>query len=243
MKKSILIIKHIDIEEPGNLEEFFGSRDFDLLIVDVSKQSLWSVDIAGIKAVIVLGGPMNVYEEDLYPFLKDENLLLKLALQKRIPILGICLGAQLLAKACGVEVRRANKKEMGWDDLSFTPAGEEDKLFLQVKEPLKIFQWHEDTFDIPSNAELLVIGRDCRNQAFRVGDNAYGLQFHIEVTPEIIKSWIYKYAPDKKNKVEYKNMVSYALEINELFKKQAYRIYENFESIVKSNINMKAKTR
>ncbi len=188
----ILVIKHIDIEGLGNMEKPL-SGFAGLNIIDLSKGDLLPSDLSDIKAVISLGGPMNVYEEDKLPFLKDEDRLLKEALRNEIPFLGVCLGAQLLAKASGAKVFKAKIKEIGWYEVNLTEEGRKDPLFCGLPEELKVFQWHEDTFDIPPEGALLAGSRACSNQAFRVGENAYGLQFHLEVTVDMIESWIARY--------------------------------------------------
>jgi GMP synthase-like glutamine amidotransferase len=136
---------------------------------------------------------MNVDEGDRYPFLKDEDLFIKEAIQRGKRILGICLGAQLIAKALGAKVFKAPVKEIGWYDVSLTRIGSIDPLFSQLPKTFSVFQWHEDTFEIPHNAILIATSSPVPYQAFRYGDNAYGLQFHLEVTGEMIQEWMETY--------------------------------------------------
>ena len=143
----------------------------------------------GVEAVVCLGGPMNVYEEASFPFLKQEDALIRDIVRKQIPFLGICLGAQLLSKACGGKVYKAPAKELGWSNVTLTPEGAMDPLFQGTGQPFTVFQWHEDTFSIPEGGTLLATSARCRNQAFRVGSCAYGLQFHVEVTPDMVAAW------------------------------------------------------
>ena len=105
-----------------------------------------------------------------------------------MPILGICLGAQLIARTMGAQVRRNAAKEIGWFDLRFTDAAAEDPLFRDLQKET-VFHWHGETFDLPDGAQLLASSELCRNQAFRIGDRVYGLQFHLEVMPEMIADW------------------------------------------------------
>ena len=143
--------------------------------------------------LVFLGGPMNVYEEDRYPFLNEEDLFIKEAIQRGKSILGICLGAQLIAKALGAKVFKAAVKEIGWYDVSLTRIGSIDPFFSHLPRAFSVFQWHGDTFEIPHGAVLIATSSFVPHQAFRYGDNAYGLQFHLEVTQEMIRQWMETY--------------------------------------------------
>jgi len=136
---------------------------------------------------------MNVYEEDRYPFLIEEDLFIKEAIQRGKSILGICLGAQLIAKALGAKVFKASVKEIGWYDVSLTRIGSIDPFFSHLPKTFSVFQWHGDTFEIPHGAILIATSSHVPHQAFRYGDNAYGLQFHLEVTQDIIREWMESY--------------------------------------------------
>jgi GMP synthase-like glutamine amidotransferase len=135
-----------------------------------------------------MGGPMNVYEDKKYPFLREESNFLKQAIDDGVPVLGICLGAQMIARACGASVVKASQKEVGWSKVFLTDMGKEDMLFRGLSETLPVFQWHEDTFELPVGGQLLATSTTCPHQSFRYS-NAYGLQFHVEVTPQIISAW------------------------------------------------------
>ncbi|MFZ2385369.1 MAG: type 1 glutamine amidotransferase [Candidatus Omnitrophota bacterium] len=229
----ILIIKHIDIEGAGTLEDFFGNAGRSVSVINVSAGVRLPETLAGVEAVVCLGGPMNVYEEDKHPFLIKENSILKKALARRIPVLGICLGAQLLAKACGARVSKSPVKEIGWYKILQTPDAKHDRLFSGLKEELSVFEWHEDTFELPVGGILLAEGSACRNQAFRVGDNAYGIQFHIEVTPEMIETWISHYTKDgHPSQAAAVEMLRKSREDNNQFYRQARKIYLNFAEII-----------
>ncbi len=190
MAETITIIKHVREEGPGILGECFREGGRETGTIDLYAGDVFPEDLDTVAAVVMLGGPMNVYEEKKYPFLAPEDAFIKRVLAKDIPFLGICLGAQLLAKACGAGVTKAFRKEVGWNEVAFTADGKRDPLFRGLPAILPVFQWHEDTFSIPEGAFLLATGDDCRNQAFRVGNAAYGLQFHVEVTPEMATAWL-----------------------------------------------------
>ncbi len=184
------------------------------------------------EAVVSLGGPMNVYETDKYPFLDVEEDFLKKTLKKEIPVLGICLGAQLLAKAAGAEVRKAKHKEIGWCKIDLTEEGMRSPLFNGLNRNLEVFQWHEDTFDIPGRGVRLAESQACINQAFRFGRNAYGLQFHVEVTPQMIGSWINKYIKNDSRESDFKDLLIESHKRKESFRRQADMLYFNFAGIM-----------
>jgi GMP synthase-like glutamine amidotransferase len=150
-------------------------------------------DLERYSGLIILGGPMNVYEEDKYPYLRDEDLLIKRGIERGVPLLGICLGGQLIAKARNAKVKKGARKEIGWYGLTLTSAGRQDAGFRNFPQSLTVFQWHGDTFDIPEGASHIAGSELFPNQAYRIGDKVYGLQFHLEVTEKIIRQWISEY--------------------------------------------------
>lgn len=234
MVKQILIIKHIEIEGPGTIEHFFKNTHWALTTVDLAAGDILPGSLENIAAIISLGGPMNVYEEADYPFLRWEEGFLRIAIKEEIPILGICLGAQLLAKACGAKVNKAREKEIGWYEVNLTDKGTRDPLFSALPGKLEVFQWHEDTFDIPAGAVHLAGSRLCPKQAFGFGKNAYGLQFHIEVSPHMIKDWICEYMKEGETGFDPRNMLIEAHEKKKIFERQANVIYRNFARIIEA---------
>jgi GMP synthase (glutamine-hydrolysing) len=186
---SVLIIKHIDIEGPGLIEDCLRQEKIPYQILNI-KPNNHLPKLDDLTHIVFLGGPMNVYEEDRYPFLRDEDLFIKEAIQRGKAILGICLGAQLIAKALRAKVFKAPLKEIGWYDVSLTRTGSYDPLFSRLPKTFSVFQWHEDTFEIPKSAELIVTSPSVPHQAFRYGERVYGLQFHLEVTEEMIREWV-----------------------------------------------------
>lgn len=229
----ILFVKHIDIEGPGSVEEFFRNTTWSLQTVNLAQGERLPDNLREIEAIITLGGPMNVYQEDKYPFLKDEDVFLKNAIKNQVPTLGICLGAQLLAKAAGAKIKKAKTEEIGWYKANLTPAGLKDNLFLGLKPQLDVFQWHEDTFDIPEQGILLAESKTCKNQAFRFGTNAYGLQFHFEVTGEMIEDWTKEYKRDAKFNAKALAMISSYRDLKKNFGYQANLICLNFSRLFK----------
>lgn len=185
----IMIFKHVPFEGPGTFREELDKRGLRYREVNLYEGEI-PKNLDGCGGLIIMGGPMNVYEETEYPFLKDEDGLIKEALAKKMPMVGICLGAQLMAKAAGAKVTKGKKKEIGWYPLHLTEEAKSDPAFKVLPKEVEVFQWHGDTFDIPKGAVRLASSDLFPNQAFRIGDNAYAFQFHIEVTSDIIKSWI-----------------------------------------------------
>ncbi len=189
---NVLIVKHIGVEGPGSIGMHLHQEGIPYRILNLEANERFP-KLDGLTHVILLGGPMNVYEEDRYPFLAQEDLFIKEAVQRGKRILGICLGAQLIAKALGAKVYRAPAKEIGWYDLSLTKEARSDPVFSGFPETFSAFQWHGDTFDLPKAAKLIATSDPILNQAFRYGENAYGLQFHLEVTEEMIGEWVKEY--------------------------------------------------
>lgn len=185
----ILVLRHVPHEDLGIFVDILGEEKiaFDYLNL---YEGLGPISMENYNALIILGGPMNVYETDQYPFLANEELAIKDAILKKIPVLGICLGAQLIAKALGAKVFPNDVKEIGWYPLIITDTGMSDPLCQHFNFKENVFQWHGDTFDLPEGAMQLASSPACRNQAFRFGDRVYGLQFHIEVTQEMVEEWL-----------------------------------------------------
>ena len=151
----------------------------------------WSVpDIDQLGGLMVFGGAMNVDETEAHPYLLDERRLMRSAVDRGLPVLGICLGAQLLARALEAPVYRAPIRELGFKSVRLTEAGQGDPLLAAFAAGGPVFQWHEDTFDVPQGAELLAVGDDVFNQAFRFGPRAWGVQFHFEVDQAGIEEWL-----------------------------------------------------
>jgi GMP synthase-like glutamine amidotransferase len=189
---SVLIIKHVDMEGPGLIEDYLKQEKIPYQILNLNTGVRFP-KLDGFTHIVILGGPMNVYEEDRYPFLKNEDLFIKEAIQRGKSVLGICLGAQLIAKALGAKVFKAPLKEIGWYDVSLTEDGLKDSLFSHLPKTLSVFQWHEDTFEMPNAGKLIATSTSVPHQAFKYGENAYGLQFHLEVTEKMIREWMESY--------------------------------------------------
>jgi GMP synthase-like glutamine amidotransferase len=143
-----------------------------------------------IGALVVFGGEMNADDTERHPSLLKQRQLMRQAVDAGMPVLGICLGAQVLARALDARVYRAPVRELGFKQVRITEAGQADPLLGGFHSGDRVFQWHEDTFDLPDGAELLAAGDDVQVQAFRIGRNAWGVQFHFEVDAEGVDAWL-----------------------------------------------------
>lgn len=179
----ILVLRHEPFEDLGHFAEALEAHGVSYTYRDPGQ--LLSLDDS--TGVIIMGGTMSV--NDPLPWLASELSLIDDALKARLPLLGICLGSQLIAKALGVRVYPNSEIEIGWAPVHFTEAAHRDRVFGDVDSPVKLFHWHSETFDLPAGAELLACSDKTRHQAYRYGLNVYGLQFHPEVTAPMIADW------------------------------------------------------
>ncbi|MBI4343372.1 MAG: type 1 glutamine amidotransferase [Candidatus Omnitrophica bacterium] len=189
---SLLVIQHVPHERLGTLEEALTASGCEITPLNVYDATARWPSLEAVDALIVMGGPQSVYQQDRHPYLTKELSLLRQALQRRLPVLGICLGAQLLAEALGGTVRAAQQPEIGWYPLMREPGASGDPLFEAFGRTETVFQWHGDTFALPKGAAQLASSPLCPQQAFRYGDRAWGLQFHVEMTEAMIRTWLMK---------------------------------------------------
>ena len=186
LPKTIYAIQHLAFEDLGALEDVFYELGFRVRYFEAGVDDLTkALDYTGLT--IILGGPIGVYEADDYPFLQQEIELLKLRLEKNLPTLGICLGAQLIAHALGAKVYAGHVKEIGWSTLDIRYASQN---LLAPLANTAVLHWHGDTFDLPEQATLLASSKVYSNQAFQIGSNILALQFHIEVASDSLEKWL-----------------------------------------------------
>ncbi len=186
----ILVFQHVAAEPLGTLDALIRARGHRARFVNFERDPGAEPSIDRYRGLVVLGGPMNVADRDSLPHLATEIAVIRQALGQGKPVLGICLGAQLLAHALGADVRHNGASEIGWHPIRATGAGVQDPVLAPLADLKKVFQWHSYTFEVPVGAELLVTGEMCRNQAFRYGNNAYGFQFHLEMDGALINRWL-----------------------------------------------------
>ena len=192
----VLVLRHMPREDLGAIASHLSNAGLTWEYLDTigkadsAPAEIAKPDLRRLAGMIVLGGPMNVDEVEKYPVLGQELQWIREVLTLGLPLLGVCLGAQLLAKALGARVYPNQVKEIGWYELEMLPATAEDPLFAGCAQRGTVFQWHGDTFDLPPGARRLARSAQCRHQAFSYGPAAYGLQFHIEMTAEMIDDWL-----------------------------------------------------
>jgi len=186
----ILVFQHVAAEPLGTLDRLIRRRGHRVKFVNFERAPDAQPRLDRYRGLIVLGGPMNVADRGTRPHLQTELGVIRDALDQGKPVLGICLGAQLLAHALGADVRRHATSEIGWYDLESTAAGRDDPVFAPVGAGAPVFQWHSYTFDLPASATHLAHTPTCANQAFRHGRNAYGFQFHLEMDHALIERWL-----------------------------------------------------
>lgn len=187
MSDRLLALQHIACEPPAAFEDELRSRGLELERVELDEGDALP-DWREFAGMIVMGGPMGAYEEDAHPWLAEEKRAIGAAARAGHPVWGVCLGAQLLAGALGANVYPGPSAEVGLLPVELTPEAAHDPVFRNAPASFPTLQWHGDTFDLPSGATLLASSPAYRNQAF-VFEHAYGLQFHLEVSPELAAEW------------------------------------------------------
>lgn len=187
--KPVLAIENEDIADLALAEEVLAAEGLPVELVRLWKgDDLPSLEDAG--AVVSLGGDMNADDVETFPYLAEERAYLAEAVRREVPVLGICLGGQLLARALNAPVTRAGRPELGFVPLRTTDEGRSDPLVSCLRDGDRMFQWHVDTFEVPDGAVLLATGEAVPNQAFRAGRRAWGVQFHPEVTAGELDGWL-----------------------------------------------------
>jgi GMP synthase (glutamine-hydrolysing) len=183
----LIVLRHVPYEGPGLIEDMLEGRGLPYRIIDVFEEGV-PLSAAGFTGIVSMGGPMSV--TDGTEEIEREKTLLLEAMDRDIPILGVCLGAQVIASALGALIYAGNHLEVGWGEVTLTESGLSDPLMAGVDHHLPVLHWHGDTFDLPENAVNLACSEKYENQAFRVGGKTYGLQFHLEVDEEMVREWV-----------------------------------------------------
>lgn len=179
------VLQHVAFEGIGSMARWLTARQAHVTTTRFYESPVLP-GLSGLDLVIVMGGPMSVNDESIHPWLVDEKRFLRQAMDRHVPIVGVCLGAQLIASALGARVYPGREKEIGWFDIEGLPT----PSALRLPDRLRVLHWHGETFDLPRNAVHLARSAVCENQAFQYGDNVIGLQFHLEATPETMAAMV-----------------------------------------------------
>ena len=189
-RPKILVFQHVPYEPLGTLDPLLKEAGFRIRYVNFGRDPHQRPSLERYEALIVLGGPMNAHQIDTYPNLATEVDVIREAVDSGMSVLGICLGAQLLAKALGGRVSRNEEREIGWYDVQLTEAGCADPVISSFAPTQQVFQWHEDGISLPDGVLHLATSPASRVQAFRYGEHAYGFQFHLEVDASLVERWL-----------------------------------------------------
>jgi len=189
-RPKILVFQHVPYEPLGTLDPLIKEAGFRIRYVNFGRDPYQRPSLDKYEALIVLGGPMNAHQIDTYPNLVTEVNVIREAVDSGMSVLGICLGAQLLALSLGGQVARNEEREIGWYDVELTAPGRRDAVLSSFSATQSVFQWHEDGISLPDGAVNLATSPACPVQAFRYGEHAYGFQFHLEVDASLVERWL-----------------------------------------------------
>jgi GMP synthase (glutamine-hydrolysing) len=212
---TICAIQHVPVEGLGLIADVLKASEITVELIRPFKGDLVPRRLGRHSGLVVMGGPMGVYDQHQYPFLRDELRLLEDALKEAKPILGVCLGSQLLAVALGAAVRKGKRKEIGWHRVAMTKTAADDELWSGLGPEFTAFHWHGDIFALPRDSGSLARSRLTECQSFRYGPSAYGLLCHLEVTESIVRRMA-KAFPEE--------LVECSINENRLFEKLATRV-------------------
>ena len=181
-----IAIRHVAFEDAGTLEPVLKERCIGLRYLEAGVDDLCPAKDTDL--LVVLGGPIGIYEVDRYPFLKQELAVIESAVKKGVPVIGICLGCQALAAVLAARVYPGKKKELGWEEMTLTKEGKASPL--GAIDGVRVLNWHGDTFDLPVGATRLASTAITPNQAFTYGDKVLALQFHVELPERDLEKWL-----------------------------------------------------
>lgn len=207
MHAEVVAIRHVHFEDLGSFEQVLGERGRRVRYVDVGASRVEVLDALQPSLLVLLGGPLSVYDDAQYPSIAPLAALVRQRIDAGLPILGICLGAQFIARALGARVYPAAEKELGWAPLALTDAGRASPLRHLDGAHTSMLHWHGDTFDLPQGATRLASTPACENQAFVWGDHVLGLQCHPEIRTDRFEPWLVGYAGE---------LASHGIDVNQL---------------------------
>jgi GMP synthase (glutamine-hydrolysing) len=230
-KKRVLVLQHIPDDPAGRVGAILDEYETFYHLIHVGKDHL--PDPTRYDAIVVLGGAAHLYDTHRYPYAVHEEAYLHQAIKQGVPYLGMCLGGQLLAKAFQGEVKKLPKAHIGFLEIHFSEAGKKDPLYQGFESYQLAFQWHEDCFLLPEGAVSLAHHTEGFNQAFRYGERAYGIQYHIELTEDLLDLWLHEPAM-KKEFIEIYGLEAYekterdAVDLFPMYAQHATMMLKNF---------------
>lgn len=191
--KKVLALQHVEIETPGIILDLMKSKGIEYDCINLSEHSN-GYNLSSYDALIIMGGPMSVNDKEHYTFIETEINLVKNYIKNDKPILGICLGSQIIASALGGKISKNPRNELGWHNVTLSTS--EGSLFNDVDKQFLAFHWHGDVFSLPNNCRKLAFSEMTESQAFNYGQKCYGLLFHLEITSDIVKNIVIKFKSD-----------------------------------------------
>lgn len=198
--KAVLIQPQKEVP-PGRVLNVLEALKWEAEVLLMEKGCHIPSSLKGYDCLVLLGGTMNVDDVEGYPYLEELRSLTAEAMAGDFPVLGLCLGAQMMSRAAGHRVHRNKCGELGWCEIRLTDEGMEDRIFAGVEKKFEVFHWHEDMFDLPEKSVLLGKSGQCPNQVIRMGEKSYGFQFHPEVSEEIVLNWVKTYGSEVESKL------------------------------------------
>ena len=186
---NIHYLQHVPFEGLGSIEAVFKNKGHQLTSTHLYKDSIFPA-VTDIDWLIIMGGPMGIHDEKEYSWLKKEKQFIKRAIDSGKIVMGICLGAQLIAAVLGAKIYKNRCREIGWFNIKPYPELDGTILSSAIPEPVEVFHWHGDTFNIPTGAISLAFSNACNNQGFILDNRVVGFQFHLETTPESARALI-----------------------------------------------------
>jgi GMP synthase (glutamine-hydrolysing) len=229
----LYVLQHLAAEPLGTIGDALKARAVKTKYIRVFEGEPVPNDMNGASGLVVMGGPMGLYEQREYPFLSHEIRLIERALSAETPVLGICLGSQLLASALGAEVTKAHRKEIGWFPVSLTEAATGDSVFSEMRDSFMAYHWHGDVFDVPSGAFSLASSAQTQCQAFAYGNSAYGFLFHLEAMQEIVEDMVRGFEDElDEERIDPAEIIAQTLEHLPEFQRIAASVFQRWASLI-----------
>lgn len=233
--RTICSIHHIHCEMLGTVADVLKQEGIAIDYVRTFQGQPVPRDLSGHDGLIVMGGPMGVYEQNQHAHLRDEIRLIQHALREEKPILGVCLGSQLLAAALGAPVTKGQQKEIGWLPVTLTDAAAQDSIWSEAPRRFTAMVWHGDIFELPRGAVTLASTELTEQQAFRYGKNAYGILFHMEVTEKMVGDWVAEFAKELRDaQIDGRPIIAHASKHLPALQKIGDAVFRGWAKLVKA---------